>query len=96
MWFEGAKPEALVHESFHRGIQRLRDANAIPKNIWMRGGEETVVRALMQKYHGEIEFPWGTESQLRAGQKLLKEHPEVLEGFEVAAMRVLGKKMGPR
>jgi hypothetical protein len=60
LWYHRAHEDAVVHESMHRGIELLRKANELPETFKdyvasHSNGEEYVVRAMKEKYFGDIE-----------------------------------------
>ena len=69
LWYYAAHPDAEVHEAMHRGIEKLRTANALPPaaSVIMDDqrlagmGEEYLVRALKEKYFGDIEKSPGAD-----------------------------------
>lgn len=56
-------PGNLVHESTHRGLEKLRQAGVVPEAIWKRlPDEESVVRYIMALHMGDPEKGRGDES----------------------------------
>lgn len=104
MWVDTSEnPSATVHESIHRGFNELRKAK--PGEVdKIRGPwkEETVTRALMLKYYGDVEIPGTDETiiqkQINPARELLKTYPDVLEKLERLAQEEIKnrKPMGPR
>jgi len=50
----GQYDSTLVHESIHRGVQKLREAGLMPDSA-AKYSEENLTRALMHKYFGGVE-----------------------------------------
>lgn len=68
-----------VHESIHRGIQKLKAAGSQEAKALSNYGEEMVVRAIMLRHFGNLEEAEGSNSkQLQEAAKLLKD-PNFLE-----------------
>ena len=55
IWANIASPAVLVHESIHRGIEKMRKTNKEASDILRELDEESVVRYLMVKYAGDPE-----------------------------------------
>lgn len=64
MWIDQNHPSAMVHESFHRGLEELRKSGALAKDAdsatpekpyVSKRDEENMVRALMIKNFGTVE-----------------------------------------
>src|SRR5260221_8453274 len=50
-WYNQASPAAAIHESMHRGMQKLREGGQLPIG---KPQEEAYVRALMQRIYGNV------------------------------------------
>lgn len=96
LWFDKqAQPEAVVHESMHRGMNQLRQAGMMPEaanNI----REESLVRALMMNKFGNLELPWSDKTDIQEGRPYVDS--PVLKQLEDAAAQLYAKKQprGPR
>ncbi len=98
MWFDQQRyPEAMVHESMHRGIEQLRNAGTLPPGI-DRNREELLVRALMQKNFGDLERnkKYSAVDQIDASKPLMYD-PDIYN-IENAAADLYAKRKpgGPR
>ena len=98
----GQHDSTLVHESIHRGVQKLRDAGMMPTNA-KQYSEELLTRALMQKYFGGVERGRGEagDEQVAAGKQLLegKVGSSVLNEIESASAKLYASarpRGGPR
>jgi len=93
----GAYPSTMVHESFHRGIEKMRQAGVLPT---MPTGEEPIVRAMMQRKLGMVEQGRGDagDSGVQDGIFVNKQWPKELDAIEAAAAAYLAKQTpgGPR
>jgi hypothetical protein len=71
-----------VHESIHRGIQKLKDAGSVESKELAKFSEETVTRAIMLRHFGEIEMIDGggdlNNEQVQDAAKALK-NPEFIK-----------------
>lgn len=104
MWYNASDGEdVVVHESMHRGIEKLRQADQLPKSFDPEQ-EEMYVRALKQRYFGMIERGHGG-----AGDKQVDDAAwlantdashfnENLDDIESAATKLIKQKKpgGPR
>lgn len=107
-WANTRYPSAVVHESFHRGIQLLQDAGMLndDEKKWLRdrmigggGREELAVRRMMQTEMGN---PEATESsgkvgnaqqaEARAHFESSKESQEMLRRLEAKAAMLIAKR----
>jgi hypothetical protein len=104
MWADTSEnPSGVTHESIHRGFNELRKIR--PEEVRKIMGtwkEETLTRAMMLKYYGDVELPGTDETiiqkEINPARKLLKEFPETLERLERLAQEEIKnrKPMGPR
>lgn len=85
-WANTRYPSAVVHESFHRGLQQLRDSGMLTdkEDQWLKdrmlsgaGREELAVRRLMQTDMGN---PEATESSGKVGNAQQAQAREHFEG----------------
>ena len=60
-WYNERYPSAVIHESIHRGINKLRDAGKLP-DWFKKSDEERFTRGMMLKYFGDIEVQPVTKS----------------------------------
>jgi hypothetical protein len=60
-WYNERYPSAVVHESIHRGINKLRDAGKLP-DWFKKSDEERFTRGMMLKHFGDIEVQPVTKS----------------------------------
>lgn len=103
MWYNASDGEdVVVHESMHRGLEKLRNAGMLPKSMDDQS-EELIVRALKQRYFGMIEKGHGD-----AGDKQVEdarweaEHmgsfKKTMDDVEEAATKLIKQKKpgGPR
>lgn len=104
IWWDSRYGSTGVHESTHRGIEKLRDAKQTRIGVAEAGNfypEETYVRGLMSKHFGDTEKGRGDigDKQVEKGQALLKSHSPLFTKLEEAAAALYaqqGQKMGPR
>ena len=116
LWYYAAHPDAEVHEAMHRGIEKLRKANALPPAAsavidntarYQDLGEEYLVRALKEKYFGDIEMSPGADAgnaQVEAAKFFMNESEgkdefkAAMEALENAAAKQIAKGHpgGPR
>ena len=105
IWTSGQYDSTIVHESVHRALEKLRKANMMPPlpgrdfaKVDLDG--ETVTRAFMAKYFGDIEKGRGEKSdeQVTRGQRILKEYGDYLSKIEESAAKLIAKERprGPR
>ena len=108
----GERVYALPHESIHRGMVKLRDADRLPASVvdYIREGtpddidrDEYVTRAMMLKNFGGVEK--GNPAQVARGKELLQnpETARMLNELETAAAEMYARdtpdgsyKRGPR
>jgi len=98
----GQYDSTLVHESIHRGMQKLRESGLMPSNA-KQYSEELLTRALMQKYLGGVERGRGEagDEQVAAGKQILegKVGSSVLNEIENASAKLYARarpRGGPR
>ena len=97
----GQYDSTLVHESIHRGIQKLREADLLPANA-KKYSEEMITRAFMQKYYGDVEKGRGAagDKQVESGARMLKSSidSKMLDDIESASAQLYAAKRprGPR
>lgn len=103
MWYnKQTTPSAVVHESFHRGLQKMQDAGVLPESVFKLNKsipEEYMVRALMLKHFGDVEYAPDKDAgnkQVNEGRKYVS-HP-ALDDLEKAAADYYAKQFprGPR
>lgn len=62
----GISPTSMVHESIHRGIQKLQESGKIPK---VEGDtNERLTRYFMRKYYGPVEENTGSVGREQSKQ----------------------------
>ncbi len=102
--YAGAEdPSSIVHESIHRGLQKIRQDPEVKKEI-SRIPEEMIVRFLMAKVMGDPEKEGGTIDKLERSNALrmmelpLVSHDKTVDSIEKAAQNVIARQrpMGPR
>jgi hypothetical protein len=97
----GQYDSTLVHESIHRGIQKLKEANMLPESV-KKVKEEILTRALMHKYYGPVEKGRGEtgDEQVDTAIKSYSnpEYAKILQDLETAASQLYYKQRprGPR
>ena len=97
----GRYDSTFVHESIHRGLQKLRAAGVLPKNA-AKYNEERLTRAFMLKYYGDVEKGRGNASdkQMEAGRAILTNpyDTKILDEIEAAAAQFIAQQTprGPR
>lgn len=104
MWYYGKNQDSVVHESFHRGIQKLKEAGLLPKTFNRFAiNEETIARMLMLKNFGNIEETGDGQAgdkqiQIAKEKLTLPEASIILRDLEDAAQEYIAKKTprGPR
>jgi hypothetical protein len=94
MWYDATDISSIVHESMHRGITKLRNAGALPKNM-QTSIEEYWVRALMARHFGDIEMGLGEDgdNEVKSAKKYVPDSD--LDKLEKAAADLVGSKRGP-
>lgn len=104
LWYYGKNQDTIVHESFHRGIQKLKEEGVLPKSL-NNLDNETLVRMLMLKNFGDIEVLPGADEgnkQVNRAKSRFEYFPvesrQQLEALEKAAQEYIAKKTprGPR
>lgn len=94
----GQYDSTFVHESIHRGIQKLREAGALPKSA-NKYSEEGLTRAFMLRYYGDVEKGRGelSDKQVENGRALARE-TKLLDELEAAAAQYAAQQTprGPR
>jgi hypothetical protein len=72
VYSNAAYPSNIVHESTHRGLETLRKAGLIPKELQDRlpQTEENIVRYIMALHMGDPEGGRGDESDKQRGNAL--------------------------
>lgn len=104
LWYYGKNQDTVVHEAFHRGIEKLKDAGVLPASL-KNLDNETLVRMLMLKNFGDIEVLPNAEDGNRQVQRAKSrfeyfpvESRQQLEALEKAAQEYIAKKTprGPR
>jgi len=106
MWYYGKNQDSAVHESIHRGIQKLKDAGMLPESFSKSAmREETLTRLLMLKNFGDIEVQPNADlgnAQIDQARWWLKNYPyeanKITSELEAAAQEYIKKKnpKGPR
>lgn len=104
IWWDSRYPSNGVHESTHRGIDKLRDAGGTRIGVREAGNfypEESYVRALQTKHFGDVEKGRGDigDKQVEQGKQLLASRSPLIDELERAAAALYakqGQKMGPR
>lgn len=97
----GQYDSTLVHESIHRGLQKLREAKLLPASA-EKVKEELLTRALMHRYYGHLEKGRGeaADQQVDAAVKSYSkpEYAKILDEVEAAAQQLYYKQRpgGPR
>jgi hypothetical protein len=97
----GQHDSTLVHESIHRGVQKLKEAGMLPESA-NKVKEELLTRALMHRYYGPIEKGRGNagDEQVDAAVKSYAkpEYAKILDDVEAAASQLYYKQRprGPR
>jgi len=102
-WYDQNNESAMVHESLHRGMRKLRDAGEMPDppQGQERISEESLVRALMLKNFGGVEY--SGKEKMTAGDRQINAakysvDPKYLDSIEAAAAKLYAKNRprGPR
>lgn len=106
MWYYGKNQDSVVHESIHRGVQKLKDAGMLPESVAKSlMPEETMTRLLMLKNFGDIEVQPGADDgneEVEKAKWWLKNYPDetnkLVSALEDAAQKYIAKKTprGPR
>lgn len=97
----GKYDSTFVHESIHRGLQKLREAGVLPKNA-DKYNEERLTRAFMLKYYGDVEKGRGeiSDKQMETGRAILTNpyDTKMLDEIEAAAAQFIAQQTprGPR
>jgi hypothetical protein len=97
----GKYDSTYVHESIHRGIEKLRAAGVLPKEA-NKYDEERLTRAFMLKYYGDVEKGRGdvSDRHVESGRAFLSNprDSKVLDEIENAAAQYIAKQTprGPR
>ena len=97
----GKYDSTFVHESIHRGIEKLRAAGVLPKAA-DKYDEERLTRAFMVKYYGDVEKGRGdvSDKHVESGRAFLTNphDSKVLDEIETAASQYIAKQRprGPR
>jgi len=106
MWFDvNLDPEAIVHESMHRGLHMLRKEGLIPPELGITGGgqrafdrDELLVRAMMLHHFKDVEsVQYGRRhEQVEQAEKVIPKSD--IAKIEKIAADYIAKKhpMGPR
>src|SRR5262245_11187106 len=100
IWYDAANPDALVHESLHRGIHKMRQEGKLPQELVDVGKkvgnyEEFLVRAMMVRHFGDIEMGGGElgDQQIKDAKRMVSEkHLDLLE--KAAADYIAEKRPG--
>lgn len=85
MWYDANHEDAVVHESFHRGITKLMNTPGLlpqgARNYLDNSGQELLVRAFKEKYFGDIEMGDGQagNDQVQRGKWLLENNPDTVQ-----------------
>ena len=97
MWVHEGFPSTYVHESMHRGLNKLKEAGVkIPED------DETLVRAMMWRYFGDTEKGKGAlgDEQVEDGKTALRygKYSQMIDELEAQAAQVIAKNRprGPR
>ena len=97
----GKNDSTLVHESIHRGVQKLRQAGLLPEDA-KNYNEESLTRAFMLKYYGDIEKGRGAlaDKQVDSARPMLSDRRgmKMLDALEAAAAQYAAQitPRGPR
>lgn len=97
----GKYDSTFVHESIHRGLEKLRAAGAFPKSA-RPYDEERLTRALMLRYYGDVEKGRGamSDKQVEESRGLLSNpyDSKILSEVEDAAAKYIAQQRprGPR
>ena len=98
----GNDPSDLTHESFHRGLEVMRKAGVLPEEA-NKLGEESMVRAFMQRAAGMVERNGKGEindQQVEDGKfyNTNRDFSPILDSIEAAAAAYRAKQTpgGPR
>src|SRR5262252_2192954 len=108
MFYDARRPDAMIHESIHRGLRKLEKEGLMPDVVLPALGKigekrntdyhEMLTRALMVRHFGEIEVGRGSIGDQRVvdAKRIVPE--EHLDAVEEAAQKYLAKKHpgGPR
>jgi hypothetical protein len=86
IWTTGQYDSTIVHESLHRGMEKLRKANMLPKEA-SDIREEYLVRAFMAKHFGDVEMGRGEagDKQVASGKKVIERYSKILDKIEESA-----------
>jgi hypothetical protein len=102
LWFNSYFATTPVHESIHRGLKRLELEGELPFDVTQEE-EEWIVRAVMQKYYGDVEVGRGVGSDRQIEEEKKVVTPEVLDIIERKAyelylrdLKLNPKIKGPR
>lgn len=94
IWVDMQRDYAIPHESMHRGLEKLRQAGLYPSNL---PDEEYLVRALMQRYFGNVEGGHeNSDKQIAEARRVV--NPGMLDQLERIAgdYRAKQSPRGPR
>lgn len=103
MFTTGQHDSTYGHEAIHRGLQKLREANRLPKDF-PKDLEEILTRAMMMRYYGGVEKGRGEagDQQISAAEMLLKQPGQritkIIDDAEAAAAKLIAEQRprGPR
>jgi hypothetical protein len=89
IWYDRKEHPALVHESIHRGLKMVEEETG---SKWLFP-DEVIVRALMQKYFGDIENDFTGEDMHKKVNSITDGQ---LESIERKAASIIAKKEGKK
>jgi hypothetical protein len=96
----GEYPSTSVHESMHRGIQALRDANMITPDMAKMSEEATVRAQMLRNFNPSVEAGRGSisDQQIDDGAYYNRQFPQMMDAYEQAAQRLYAQRHpgGPR
>lgn len=80
LWANAHYPDVVVHESVHRGLEKLRQAKddddkpIVPKELWSKlpDDEEYIVRYIMARHMGDPEKGGGPSNDKQRAEALYK------------------------
>lgn len=89
IWTSGDHPSTVLHESLHRGIQKLKGEVEIPEE-----DEELIVRRMMQRMYNDVERGGGdvNDQQVAEAEAWADQLDPIIEKLEAAAKKRIGKQ----
>jgi hypothetical protein len=103
MFTTGQYDSTHAHEAIHRGLQKLREANRLPKDF-SKDLEEILTRAMMMRHYGGVERGRGEvgDRQISDAELLMKQPGQritrIIDDAEAEAAKLIAEQRprGPR